>query len=183
MGLCSARSWVDPSKPQFRRSFGYCSKPPSPPSSMMRTKMSRIAFAAIASACCVMANPSAAFAQVGAPELLIRIDPLENQIRLLTGQVEQMQYRNQQLEAALKRIQEDNDFRFQEVGTRGGPRVATARPGGVPPVQPAAPALGGRRSDAFDPAENPNAPGAPRTLGSIPSPSTPGAAARSDGSP
>jgi len=147
----------------------------------MRTKMSRIAFAAIASACCVMANPIAAFAQVSAPELLVRIDRLENQIRQLTGQVEQMQYRNQQLEAALKRLQEDSEFRFQELGARGGPRVTAARPGSVQPVQPAAPALSGRRSDAFDPAENPNAPGVPRTLGSIPSPSTPGAAARSDG--
>jgi len=125
----------------------------------------RAAFAAIASAC-VTAIPTAALAQVGSAELLVRIDRLENQIRQLTGEIEQMQYRNQQLEAALKRLQDDNAYRPQEPGSRGGLPAAPVRPGAVPPNQPGA--LGGRRSDAFDPAENPNAPGAPRVLGAIP---------------
>jgi tol-pal system protein YbgF len=137
----------------------------APPASMMRTMLNRVACAAIASTCCVVAIPTAGFAQVGAAELLVRIDRLENQVRQLTGQVEQMQYRNQQLEAALKRLQDDNEFRFQELGSRGGSRAPTARPGTVQPIQPAVPGV--RRSDAFDPAENPNAPGAPRVLGSI----------------
>lgn len=141
---------------------------------MMRTMLNRIALAAIASACCVTANPTAGVAQVGAPELLVRIDRLENQIRQLTGQLEQIQYRNQQLEAALKRLQDDYEF-----GARGGPRVAPARPGIAQPMQPAAPS--GRRSDAFDPAENPNAPGAPRALGSISSQPAPATFPRNDG--
>jgi tol-pal system protein YbgF len=132
---------------------------------MMRTMTIRVAFAALAFAGCVMASPDKAHAQAGASELLVRIDRLENQIRQLTGQVEQMQYRNQQLETALKRMQDDYDYRFQELGNRGGSRPGTARPTVAQPVQPAAPI--GRRSDAFDPAENPNAPGVPRALGSL----------------
>jgi len=104
----------------------------------------------------VMAIPTIARAQVGPAELLVRIDRLENQIRQLTGQIEQMQYRNQELEAAIRRLQEDS----------GGSRIVTAPPGAVPPSQLGTPS--GRRSDAFDPMENPNAPGAPRVLGSIP---------------
>jgi tol-pal system protein YbgF len=124
--------------------------------------LNRVAVASL----CVLMSLTAAFAQVGSAELLVRIDRLENQVRQLTGQLEQMQYRNQQLEAELKRLQDDNEFRFQELGSRGGSRVATARPGIVQPIQPAVPS--GRRADAFDPAENPSAPGAPRVLGSIP---------------
>jgi tol-pal system protein YbgF len=131
--------------------------------------------------CCAMAGsnlagPIPAAAQAGPSELLLRIERMENQLRQLTGQIEQMQYRNQQLEAALKRMQEDYDYRFQELGTRGGAR-APARPTVAQPAPPAAPLPSGRRSDAFDPAENPNAPGAPRTLGTMaPSPAYPSAA-------
>jgi len=135
--------------------------------------LNRVAGAAIASACYAMASPTAAFAQAGGSELVVRIDRLENQIRQLTGQLEQLQYRNQQLEAALRRLQDDNESRSQELGTRGVPRVGTARPGLAQPMQSAAP--GGRRSDAFDPAENPGALGAPRALGSTsPQPVAPG---------
>ena len=139
----------------------------------------RVALAALALMCCVVAAPDAAVAQVGASELLIRIERLENQLRQLTGQIEQMQYRNQQLEAALKRMQDDYDYRFQELGTRGGSRPAPARPAVAQPAQPPAPS--GRRSDAFDPAENPNAPGAPRVLGSIAA--NPAPSPRNDGTP
>jgi tol-pal system protein YbgF len=132
---------------------------------MMRTMTSRVALAALAFMCCVVAAPKAAVAQVAASELLVRIERLENQLRQVTGQLEQMQYRNQQLEAALKRMQDDYEYRFQELGTRGGPRPGPARPVVAQPAQPPAPS--GRRSDAFDPAENPNAPGVPRVLGSI----------------
>jgi tol-pal system protein YbgF len=106
-------------------------------------------------------------AQAGS-DLIVRLDRLETQIRQLTGVIEQLQYRNQQLEGQLKRLQEDTEYRFQG----GTPRPATpapARPAAVaPPPQPGPPpaaAAPGRRSDAFDPAQNPTAPGAPRTLG------------------
>src|SRR5262249_37417474 len=44
-------------------------------------------------------------AQMSPSELVTRLDRLENQIRQLTGLVEQLQYRNQQLEAQLQRLQ------------------------------------------------------------------------------
>jgi tol-pal system protein YbgF len=146
----------------------------------MRTMPNRAAFAAIVVSVSVIAVPSTAFAQVSAAELLVRIDRLENQIRQLTGEIEQMQYRNQQLEAAL------NELRSGELGGRGGSRLPAVPPPPYPPPlagegrvgaplsQPGMP--GGRRSDAFDPGENPGAPGAPRVLGPIPSQSPPGAA-------
>lgn len=127
--------------------------------SSMPTMSHRVAFAAMLSAC-VMAVPSTALAQASNAELLVRIDRLENQVRQLTGDIEQMHYRNQQLEAAL------NELRSGEFGARGGARVPAGPPGAAPPNQQSMP--GGRRSDAFDPAASPNAPGAPRMLGSIP---------------
>jgi len=143
--------------------------------------LNRIAFAAVACSCCVVASPNAAVAQVGNADVMLRVDRLENQIRQLTGQVEQLQYRNQQLESTLKRLQEDTEFRFQELGARGGPRVASPRPGTSPPIQPSVPGSG-RRSDAFDPSENPAAPGAPRVLGSLPSQLAPATLPRNEGS-
>lgn len=94
-----------------------------------------------------------AFAQMSQSDMLVRLDQLESDVRRLTGAVEELQYHNQQLEQALRQVQ-------------GG--VAPARPGpAVGPAAPAAPApLPGRRSDVFDPAQNPNAPGVPRVLGS-----------------
>ena len=107
-------------------------------------------------------------AQVTGTELVLRLDRLEAQIRQLTGLVEQLQYRNQQLEAQVKRSQDDLDYRFQELGSKSGRAPAPARPAALQRPRrrwrPPAPA---RRGDAFDPTQNPNAPGAPRTLGSI----------------
>jgi tol-pal system protein YbgF len=117
----------------------------------------RVAIAAIAFAG-AMAIPTIAHAQVGPADLLVRIDRLENQIRQLTGEIERMEYRNQQLEAAL------NELRSGDL--RGGSRLPAGPPGVAPQSQPSMP--GSRRSDAFDPGENPAAPGPPRVLGSIP---------------
>jgi len=100
-------------------------------------------------------------------EQVLRIERLEAQIRQLTGTIEQLQYRNQQLENQL----------------RGGPasaQPAQAPPLVRPPVQsqpmnqplpaaapPPPPPVTGRRSDVFDPSQNPNAPGVPRPLGGM----------------
>jgi tol-pal system protein YbgF len=146
------------------------------------------------------ATPAAA--QISADDLILRIDRLENQLRQLTGTIEQLQYRNQQLDQALKRMQEDNEFRFQELGGKGGARAATPPRSAAAPPQPqiqpqppyqplpqsqypqppyqpppyqqsqpqyqSPPVATGRRSDVFDPNQNPNAPGAPRLLGTTP---------------
>lgn len=101
-----------------------------------------------------------------ASEMAVRLDRMENRLREMTGQIEQLQFRNQQLE--------------QEIARLGG------SPAGAPPPQRGAapmaapqqtmpqqgmPAQGlpapanGKRSDVFDPSQHPSAPGAPRALG------------------
>ena len=95
-------------------------------------------------------------------DLSVRLDRIESALRQITGTIEQLQYRNQQLEMQLKRLQDDTDYRLQQLGSRGG----TAPPAQAGPMGPGnPPPAPGRRSDVFDPAQNPNAPGAPRTLG------------------
>jgi tol-pal system protein YbgF len=110
-------------------------------------------------------------AQMSTSDMIVRLDQLENQMRQLTGTIEQLQFRNQQLEQSLRRMQEDIEFRFQELGGKAGARSAPPRPGAVPAAPPPAPAAAppapGRRSDAFDPSQSPGAPGAPRTLGTM----------------
>lgn len=148
-------------------------------------------------------------AQVTATDLLVRLDQMENQMRQLTGAIEQLQYRNQQLETNLRKMQEDNEFRFKELGVKSGGHSASdartpapqqppqqqtysppqqayrpqqpayAPPSDPIPLQPTPtqptvqqptlenPYPSGRRSDAFDPTQNPDAPGAPRQLGSL----------------
>ena len=129
----------------------------------------------------------------------LRIDRLENQMRGMTGQIEQLQFQIKRLEEQLRKFQQDVDFRFDELKTtKPGarpvpPAPAPASPAaparrtelnenvypviaqGAAPVEPppaAAPASGsgrfaGRRGDAFDPARDPTAPGAPRDLATM----------------
>lgn len=109
---------------------------------------------------------------VAQAELTLRMERLENTVRQLTGQVEQLQFRLQQLEA----------------GRPGAPAAALPPPTAnrapvsvpqsaplAPPPGTAAPAQAGRRSDAFDPGMAPDAPGAPQPLGSPTSASAAGA--------
>jgi tol-pal system protein YbgF len=108
-------------------------------------------------------------AQISSSDIVLRLDRLENHIRQLTGVIEQLQFRNQQLEQQLRRLQQDVEYRFQEQtghATAQPPPQARA-PAQVSPTAPSPPASG-RRGDAFDPSENPGAPGAPRTLGTLP---------------
>ncbi|TCK23214.1 tol-pal system protein YbgF [Ancylobacter aquaticus] len=73
--------------------------------------------------------------------MVTRIDRLESQLRQMTGQMEQLQYRNQQLEQQLRLLQ----------GDTGAGTAAAGEPA--------------RRPDVFDPAAQAGAPGAPRPLG------------------
>jgi tol-pal system protein YbgF len=154
----------------------------------MSSRFSLVARAALMAAMLAAAPP--AFAQYLAqsddvdPEM--RIQQLENQLRQLTGQNEELQYRNRQLEERLRQL---------GAAPAPGPAAAAAQPNvAAIPAQPnpavrppqvqqqpydqqiAAPApiiqeppapqpQGRRRGDAFDPGQNPNAPGAPRALG------------------
>ncbi len=96
-------------------------------------------------------------AQAPPGEIGMRLDRLEAQIRQLTGALEQLQHRNQQLEEQLRRMR----------AGEGAVRIPLAPQQGQmqPQTQPQPPA--GRRGDVFDPAQHPNAPGAPRVLGAV----------------
>lgn len=127
--------------------------------------------------------------QSGDADAEMRIQQLENRLRQLTGQNEELQYRNRQLEERLRALQGGAQ------AATGGPPPAAAQPGiaAAPAAQPGPaplrqpqiqpgpqiaapapivqespqglPAQGRRRGDAFDPSQNPNAPGAPQALG------------------
>ena len=112
-------------------------------------------------------------AQADPGDLSVRLDRMENALRQLTGTLEQLQYRNQQLELQLKRMQDDTEYRLQQLGSKSGlPPAAQPRAMSAPaplnapvPLNAPAAAAPGNRSDVFDPAQHPNAPGAPRVLG------------------
>lgn len=78
-----------------------------------------------------------------------RINRIENALRQLTGRVEQLQHENQQLRMQLQQM--------------GAPGATPGSTGAAPRNGSAVP---GQRSDVFNPAAQPNAPGAPRPLGS-----------------
>lgn len=117
-------------------------------------------------------------------DLAVRIDRIENALRQLTGTIEQLQYRNQQLEQQVRALQgggappaqapavvPNNQNPVVPPGQQ--PVVRPGVPGALQPSQPAQQQQPGRRSDVFDPAQNPQAPGAPRPLGSTASAAPP----------
>jgi tol-pal system protein YbgF len=134
---------------------------------------------------CPLAWHSVALAQSDDVDPEVRIQQLESQLRQLTGQNEELQYRNRQLEERLRMLQGGAQAAPQGAAT-GQPVAPLSNSAALPPVyqqppggyqpQVAAPApivqepagvppTGRRRGDAFDPGQNPNAPGAPRALG------------------
>lgn len=147
----------------------------------MSPAMTRSVFlASVVLVCALGTGP--ARAQVTDSDLVTRVGRLEATIRELTGSIEQLQYRNQQLEQQVQRLQEEAGQEGR--GPARGPAAMQQRPVGpysppvpapssVPVVAAAPPAsapiepppAGARRGDAFDPSLNPNAPGAPRQLG------------------
>ena len=153
----------------------------------MSSRFHRITRVAALSA--MLALGSQALAQSDDEDPAMRIQQLENQLRQLTGQNEELQYRNRQLEDRLRLLQGGAQVTPGGQAPAGQPNVATVaptQPGPAyrqPPVQPGygqqiaapapivqepegvSPAPGRRRGDAFDPNQNPNAPGAPRALG------------------
>ncbi len=130
----------------------------------------------------------------GDPQM--EIDRLSDQLRKLTGQNEELQHRNQVLEEQLRQLQggaapgapaargpanagsapyQNQNQQYQNQpyqnpqyqqpqqpayqGQQGAPITTPYNDGQAPSP--------GRRGDAFNPSQNPNAPGAPRALGSM----------------
>jgi len=131
-------------------------------------------------------------AQSSASDLSVRIDGLEAQVRQMTGVIEELQFRNQQMADQLRRLQGDAPQpstaqqsispppvmqppmqpsmqpSMAQQQSAQAPRSAGASPPAAQVAARPAAAAPGRRGDAFDPAQNPNAPGVPRTLGTVP---------------
>ena len=71
-------------------------------------------------------------AQADSAQLLVRIQQLEEQIRVLNGQVEGLTFQLTQLQEILNRLSEDSEFRFQQLeGGGSGNSDAATQPGGV----------------------------------------------------
>src|SRR5258708_21171183 len=154
----------------------------------MSSRFPRVAGAAAIAAMLVLS--SQAFAQSDDRDSEMRIQRLENELGQLPGQKEELQYRNRQLEdglrqlgaspaapggppqaaqpqAALPAVQPNPAYRQpgypQAQPGYDQPQIAAPAPIVQEPAAPQAP--GRRRGDAFDPNQNPSAPGAPRALG------------------
>src|SRR5215467_12364553 len=88
----------------------------------------------------LLALPTAAAAQRGDTGYTEdRLNQLQQSLTLLTGQIEQLQYKNQQLQQQLEKMQADYEYRLDQLekGKGGGPRPA-APPAGPPPQHQAA---------------------------------------------
>ena len=55
-------------------------------------------------------------------QLTVRVQQLEDQVRTLTGQIEGLQFTLTQMQTQLQKMQDDNEFRFQQLegGKAGG---------------------------------------------------------------
>jgi tol-pal system protein YbgF len=95
-----------------------------------------------------LALPTAAGAQRLDPvQIDDRFNQLQQSITMLTGQIEQLQYRNQQLQQQLEKMQTDYEFRLDQMEKGGG-----GRPGGAAPRPPAGPAAAPPLAAAAPPA-------------------------------
>ena len=83
----------------------------------------------------------------------VRLGRLEEQVRGLTGQIEDLNYKMQQLGQRLDRLQTDIDFRLQQLEHPGAAPAAGAPPPLGQPAQPPAPSS---RSAAASPPPPPN---------------------------
>jgi len=109
--------------------------------------------------------------------MVVRISRLEAALRQANGRIEELENQQRQLQDQLRRFQQDVEYRL---GGAAAPVAGASPSAAAPPVAAAAPVVAAppaatadlapgpkpRRSDAFDPNADPNAPGAPKPLGS-----------------
>lgn len=81
---------------------------------------------AIAATAFIMVTPPAASAQSVDTEL--RVQQLEEQLRQLNGRVEEMSFQILQMQETLRKAQEDNEFRFQELEGGGKKKSSLDKP-------------------------------------------------------
>lgn len=70
-----------------------------------------------------------------------RVQQLEEQIRQLNGRIEEMSFQLLQMQETIRKAQEDNEFRFQELesGKAASPTAAPKKKAEASPVNPATP--------------------------------------------
>lgn len=67
-------------------------------------------------------------------QLAVRVQELEDTVRTLTGQVEGLQFQLTQMQELIQKMQDDNEFRFQQLeGGAGKKTSAATQTGGVTP--------------------------------------------------
>jgi len=67
-------------------------------------------------------------------QLAVRVQELEDTVRTLTGQVEGLQFQLTQMQELIQKMQDDNEFRFQQLeGGAGKKTSAATQSGGVTP--------------------------------------------------
>lgn len=123
--------------------------------------MSRTLLAVLA-LCLLTLVPTAAFAQSReAAQLQLQIQQLQEHIRLLTGQVEGLQFQMTQMQELIQRMSEDNEFRFQQLEGNAGVSAPSRQNEGALTEEklPADPAL------ATDPTQTAGLPAEPLDLG------------------
>jgi tol-pal system protein YbgF len=108
-----------------------------------------------------------------APELVLRINRLEEQLRQANGRIEELENAQHRLEDQLQKFRQDVEFRLGERSGTEPPAPAAAAPPAAPEaVIEGSAAAKPKKSDAFNPDAAPNAPGAPQPLGTT-APSAP----------
>ena len=77
-------------------------------------------------------------------QLVVRLQELEDTVRTLNGQVEGLQFQLTQMQKLIQKMQDDNEFRFQQLEGGGpGKNSATSQSGGVMPSAEASQAPAG----------------------------------------
>ena len=151
--------------PRWRRS--------SPASrSQRRRRPSSILFTATTAATAPPADiPGGAWNHPGGAELVLRVNQLEAELRQANGRIEELENAEHRLEDRAAEVPPGRRIPVRRPFRQAPPPASTlapAAPSSATPSETEPPPPRPRKSDAFDPDADPNAPGAPRPLGTTP---------------